>query len=104
MKPNGHDLYFIQSDLTGDIKIGRTKDVQTRIAQLQTACPHKLRVIHLFEAMGWREPLLHRRMSSYRLRGGRGEWFDYECVGDLPDDLYEQLDLELIDSWWRHPV
>ena len=90
-------LYIIQSDLTGMIKIGRSINPQKRLKQLQTGNPNKLKLIALFENQGWKEKILHERLSTFRLEG---EWFKYECVGSLPDDLYEKIEWGSFDDWW----
>jgi hypothetical protein len=94
-------LYFIQSDLTGMIKIGRSKDPQKRLKQLQTGNPNKLKLIASFDRMGWREKALHEHLSKWSLEG---EWFGYECVGSIPDDLYERIFWGSFDNWWKRGV
>ena len=92
-------LYFIQSALTGMIKIGRSRDPQKRLKQLQTGNPNKLKLIASFESMGWREKSLHEQLSKWSLEG---EWFDYECVGSIPDDIYENILWGSFDDWWNN--
>ena len=48
---NDH-LYFIQSDITGMIKIGRSKDPVKRLKQLQTGNANKLKLIASFKGLG----------------------------------------------------
>ena len=91
-------LYFIQSDFTGMIKIGRSKDPQKRLKQLQTGNPNKLKLIAEFKGEGWKEKILHERLEKYRLEG---EWFSYDCVGSIPDSLYEQINWGSFDEWWN---
>ena len=93
------DLYIIQSDVTGMIKIGRSKDPQKRLKQLQTGNPNKLKLIAYFEGEGWREKLLHEHLSSHRLEG---EWFSYECIGDFPLNIYEKIKWGALDDWWNN--
>ena len=71
-KMNNDDLYIIQSDLTGMIKIGRSKDPQKRLKQLQTGNPNKLKLIVSFKGDGWKEKILHERLRRYRREGDRG--------------------------------
>ena len=99
-KPISKDLYLIQSDVTGAFKIGITKNVKKRIKQLQTGSPHKLKLILLLKGQSHRERSLHRALRSVMTRD-TGEWFSYEAFAYLPDDIYEQLDLDLVDTWWR---
>lgn len=97
---NGSDLYIFQMAETGDVKVGRSKNVSQRIKQLQTGCPHKLRLILHAPGEGHRERALHRAM---RYRGTRrdGEWFEEGALAELPADLYERL-LHMDDQdWWR---
>ena len=91
------DLYIIQSDFTGMIKIGRSKDPNKRLKQLQTGNPNKLKLIASFKDMGWREKILHERLERW---SEQGEWFNYGCVGSIPDDLYEQIEWGSFDDWW----
>lgn len=99
-KQAGAHLYFIQSAVTGAIKIGRSKDPKRRLGQLQTGSPHKLRILLVIEDMGHRERKLHRRLRHHKIRYGRGEWFGPDCLWDLPVELYELFDLEILD-WWK---
>ena len=92
------NLYIIQSDLTGMIKIGRSKDPAKRLNQLQTGNPNKLKLIASFEGEGWKEKNLHERLEKFRLEG---EWFSYECVGCIPDSIYEKIIWGSFDNWWE---
>ncbi len=91
-------LYIIQSDLTGMIKIGRSKYPKKRLKQLQTGNPNKLKIIATFDNEGWKEKILHERLKNFRLEG---EWFSYECVGSIPDSIYEKIEWGSFDSWWE---
>lgn len=95
------DLYIIQSAVTGCVKIGRTKDVDARLLQLQTACPHKLRIIVHMPGEGHMERVLHRELKHYRIRWN-GEWFTEDGLASLPDRIYDMIDLENQD-WWQDP-
>ena len=90
-------LYFIQSDRTGMIKIGRSKDPNKRLKQLQTGNANKLRLIASFRGMGWREKFIHEKLNRW---SEEGEWFDCNCVGSIPDDIYEKIEYGSFDSWW----
>ena len=89
-------LYIIQSDFTGMIKIGRSKDPIKRLKQLQTGNPNMLKLIAYFKDQGWKEKFIHENLSRYRLKG---EWFSYDCVGSIPDDLYEKIEFGSFDDW-----
>jgi len=91
-------LYFIQSDLTGMIKIGRSKNPVRRLKQLQTGNANKLKLIASFENMGWREKIIHERLDRW---SEEGEWFNSNCIGSIPDDLYEKIEYGSFDNWWE---
>jgi len=91
------DLYIMQAHGSGAIKIGRTNDVGRRLSELQTSNPAEIRILIVLEGQGNRERSLHRRLVDHRLRG---EWFSYEGLAELPDDIYELMDIEMMDSWW----
>ena len=84
--------------VTGDIKVGRSKDPYQRLKQLQTGCPHPLKVILHIPNEGHKEREIHRRM---RYRGTRsdGEWFEEGALAELPLEMYEMIDLDAQD-WW----
>ena len=98
-KMNKDDLYIIQSDVTGMIKIGRSKDPQKRLKQLQTGNPNRLKLIASFKEKGKEEKYLHEVLNNYKLKG---EWFSYHCVGSIPDDYYDQLPFGVFDDWWKN--
>jgi hypothetical protein len=93
----GDYLYFIQAKNTGLIKIGRTKNPDTRFRNLQTGNGEELRMIACFEGWGWREPSIHELLKRWRLQG---EWFSVECVGSIPEDIYENIPIGAFDTWW----
>ena len=95
----GCNLYFIQMNKTGAIKIGRSSNVERRLSELQVGSPHRLRVLMIVPNQGGIEKSLHRRLAHHQLRVGKGEWFGPDCLWDLPPWLYEMLDLEMLD-WW----
>ena len=90
-------------DATGDIKVGRSKHVQKRIKELQTGCPHPLRLILHAPDEGHRERDIHRRMDGRHLRHN-GEWFEEGALAELPDDLYNLLTHIENQDWWRRDV
>ena len=95
------DLYIIQSKKTGAIKIGVSKNVEKRLSQMQTSSPYELRLILKLEKKGNMEGFLHRRLKNYRTGRSNREWFDYDGLPSLPDWIYEKLDLDEVDNWWR---
>ena len=98
MPLNGQDLYIFQMASTGDIKVGRSKHVGKRLKEVQTGCPHPLRMILHVPNAGHREKEIHRLMSGRHIRK-KGEWFAEGALAELPPDMYEQLDLTQSD-WW----
>ena len=93
------DLYIIQSDITGDIKIGRSKHVYKRLNQLQTGSPYKLKLLLILKDQGLEELKLHKYLNKWRIRKN-GEWFESEVLGALPNSIYELLNLE-DEFWWQ---
>jgi hypothetical protein len=96
------DLYFIQSAKTGMIKIGRSKNPEKRLKQLQTGSPNKLKLIASFKEEGWRESELHEHLREWKVRSN-GEWFTYDCVGNIPKYFYERIEWGSFDDWWESP-
>ncbi|HYE12188.1 MAG TPA: GIY-YIG nuclease family protein [Patescibacteria group bacterium] len=74
-KPNGNEkgfIYFVQGENGGAIKIGYTKDVESRLKALQTGYPDTLKVICLLPGNEKKEKALHYKYRNIQLRG---EWF-----------------------------
>jgi hypothetical protein len=65
-------VYFIHADGTNLVKIGWTADLQRRFDQLQTASPHRLRLLAVHIGPREVEKAYHRDLAPYRQRG---EWF-----------------------------
>lgn len=67
------NLYFIQTDCAeGHIKIGIGADVISRMAQMQTGCPYKLKLLKVVKDAAHMEKVLHREFADDNLHG---EWF-----------------------------
>lgn len=76
-KPEGRSfVYFVRCGDT--VKIGTTRDVQKRIAALQTSSATKLVLIKKIEGGRDVEAEMHARFTAHRLNG---EWF--KIAGDL---------------------
>lgn len=72
----GREIYFIQSELGGPIKIGSSNNSDRRLLQLQYFNPFKLVILKVLENKGYRlESDLHIKFKHIRLRG---EWFQPE--------------------------
>ena len=93
-------LYIIQSDITGAIKIGISKNPKNRLKQLQTGSPYKLKLLTIVNGRGDLERSLHKSLRTYK-QSCKGEWFDFECTGSLPDWLSETIDWDVANVWWE---
>jgi hypothetical protein len=65
-------VYFVESGDGGPIKIGWTQDVERRIAELQTANAHPLRLIGQVPGTMRDETAMHARFGHLRMEA---EWF-----------------------------
>ena len=92
-------LYIIQSSNNGCFKIGRSKHPLKRLKQLQTGSPFKLRLILILENEGKQEKSLHKRFPKNEINC-KCEWFDFDLIGYLPDDITELLNLEMVNTRW----
>lgn len=68
------DVYFIQAETLGLIKIGVATDIQSRLRSLQASCPDRLVVLGLLTChnFGQQEREVHARFADAR---AHGEWF-----------------------------
>ena len=70
-------IYLIHIEATTYYKIGFAKSIKNRLNQMQTGCPHKMKVVakvHHSNARSY-ESLIHRLVRD---RNVRGEWFDLD--------------------------
>lgn len=68
------NVYFIQADIGGPIKIGMAFNVFERLSLFQMGCPFRLRVLGIIKGGDAHiESALHRRFAEHRLHG---EWFE----------------------------
>jgi hypothetical protein len=65
-------VYFIQAETGGPIKIGISRDVERRRAELQRQERQPLRVLAFMEGTIKDEAAMHQRFATHRLHG---EWF-----------------------------
>ena len=65
--------YFIQRGKNGPIKIGKSKDPEARLKELQTASDEELHLLAVVS--GDIEKQLHEHFKNFRIRG---EWFEAE--------------------------
>ncbi len=73
-KDNTDYVYLIRMGRTNFYKIGKSNDPKGRLASMQTASPHKLKIVHVFKAdnAAAAEESLHHRLHGVRQAG---EWF-----------------------------
>lgn len=70
-KPKGY-VYFVQGCCGGAIKIGYSKDPESRLKALQTGYPDTLRILALVPGTEKTEKYYQRKFELYRLNG---EWY-----------------------------
>lgn len=66
-------VYFVRCETTSRIKIGWSIDPDRRLADFQTICPTRVRIIKAVRARRWQEKILHSDFSHCRVHG---EWFE----------------------------
>lgn len=66
-------IYIASAVGSGRYKIGWSKDVKARMAELYTGCPFELEVLNVIEAEREAEGWLHARFKQHRVTG---EWFE----------------------------
>lgn len=66
-------LYLIHDTVQNALKIGRSRNPQARLAQLQTANCNRLSMLYSIKGMGYLEKELHQMFGKIRLNG---EWFE----------------------------
>lgn len=67
-------IYFIYAEEVNRVKIGRSVDISTRLADLTTSSPVELTLLAYFLAPVSAERFIHSLFDRYRVRG---EWFIY---------------------------
>ena len=68
-------VYFVQAETGGPVKIGRSANPSARLASLQTAHPHLLRIVAKMAGGAEVERAMHRLFAASRIRP-EGEWFN----------------------------
>lgn len=88
MSLNLTNIYFIQNE-NGDIKIGRSIEVENRVDQLQIANSNNLKILYVIENMTPTfETFLHLICQQYHLQG---EWYHFNCIKFLlRHEFYKQ--------------
>lgn len=67
-------IYFILSEETGLVKIGKAKNPEERLKTLVVGCPGSMKLIAVFDSVFGIERALHRKFAKYRRNG---EWFEF---------------------------
>ena len=84
-------VYFIGADDMPFVKIGKTQNLEKRMAGIQTSIPFDLKVYFTIPGGCKEEKLSHQAFEQYRKRG---EWFRIE--GKLKEYMDYMLDLKNI--------
>ncbi len=81
-------LYIIQPIYGGPVKIGRSHEPESRIAQLQPGNPYPLRLIRVYRGRGGSETAIH---ASIKEMNYQGEWFHEDAVEIVDEMMVENL-------------
>lgn len=80
-------IYAIQAGDDGPVKFGRANNPRSRLNELQTGNPQKLRLLVESDIPNEQEKWIHEWLSEYRLVG---EWFKpHERVFDFVEVLID---------------
>ena len=96
-------VYFIQNELTGQIKIGMASDIEKRFKQIKTAFSHigmpaKLKLIAVIMTYPQYIKKIENEMHQlYAIKRICGEWFDVS-VDEIQRDLLMTDSVEYIDD------
>jgi hypothetical protein len=71
LKPKGY-IYFVQGECGGPIKVGYSKDPDSRFKTLQTGYPDILKMLLIIPGSEKTESYIHKMFDEYRING---EWF-----------------------------
>ena len=67
-------LYVIGERVGSLVKIGRARDVDRRLREIQTGYPRDLSILHVEWCAGRLESCVHQALAQWHCRG---EWFDF---------------------------
>jgi len=76
--PDGICTYFVMGLESGRIKIGRTKNLKSRMSAINCDCSEVVIVVGIIA--GDVEEEIHEKFSNYRIKG---EWFDGIILGEV---------------------
>jgi hypothetical protein len=100
-KKSWSEIYLIQEEMSGPIKIGRSASTENRLKTLQTGNPRALRVVQIYTLSAddavEAEARLHSELGHSRLCG---EWFDIneQFVTSYLPDFFRSAGLEFIEG------
>lgn len=69
------DLYLILDTSNKKLKIGRSKNVNKRLRQLQTSNSGCLSLLFTIKGKGYCEEYVHKKFSHLHIKG---EWYEYD--------------------------
>lgn len=90
-------IYFIQNEVTRNIKIGTSSNPEKRLQSLQTASAENLVILGIIDGGVQEEKKLHIMFAQHRLRG---EWF---LENDELVDYIKEDNIEFIPNISSHP-
>lgn len=85
----GH-IYFIQVGNDGDIKIGYSTNIKSRMSTLQTSIPVTIKLLGYICGDITIEKELHKKFRIFKVKG---EWF--KCTKDIIDFINENNEMTL---------
>lgn len=88
-------VYVVQAQPGTPVKIGVARDVDARLAGLQTGNPYKLRVLFVLPGGYELEWQFHQKLKKYRMEG---EWFDARAAEKI-FPLIERLAVAMVAAY-----
>ena len=82
-------IYFITQQNHKFVKIGYTRDIDTRLSSLQVGNPYKLDVYAVIKGDSFQEWWFQKKFQAHRIRG---EWFIFH------DDIRKAVDTIVKDT------
>lgn len=103
IKPYASHLYFLYSDHSKLVKIGKTTDPKQRIQCLRTQSPVPLQCLGIIRSHDYHERMLHDALASNRKHG---EWFNLteeilnliEAAGDKGIRVIHEFIIKTLDT------
>ncbi len=87
-------IYFIQNEVTKNIKIGKSNNPLKRLSSLMTGSAESLILLRVIDGDRAEEKKLHEMFSDYRIRG---EWFrDNEQITNFINNFESFSDKDIV--------